>query len=65
MANARDDLLTVEEACAELGVSRPTLYKFAREYPRWFKNYRRGRRRVFTRDGIERFQQEHQTLTQL
>jgi excisionase family DNA binding protein len=57
--------LTIEEACAELGVSKPTLYKLAREYPRWLKNHRLGRRRMFDRDGIERFQREIRNITQL
>lgn len=59
------DLLTVEEVCAELGVSKPTLYKYAREYPRWLKNHRRGRRRMFDADGVRKFQTEHRNLTQL
>jgi excisionase family DNA binding protein len=61
--NARP--LTVEEACAELGVSKPTLYKLAREYPRWLKNHRLGRRRMFDRDGIQQFQREYRNPTQL
>jgi excisionase family DNA binding protein len=58
-------LLTVEEVCRELGVSKPTLYKYAREYPRWLTNHRRGRRRVFDAAGVKQFQREYKTLTQL
>lgn len=65
MTTAPADLLTVEQVCEALGISKPTLYKYAREYPRWLKNHRRGRRRVFDADGVRKFQTEIRNLTQL
>jgi len=65
MDATHDDALTVEQACRALGVSKQTLYTYAREYPRWLRNYRIGQRRYFTRAGVEQFQREHRTLTQL
>jgi len=59
------DALTVAETCRALGVSKPTLYRYARDYPRWLRNYRQGNRRMFDRAGIEEFRREFKTITQL
>ena len=60
-----ETLVTIEEACELLGVSKPTLYKYAREHPRWLTNHRRGRRRMFDRGGLQKFIEHHKSVTQL
>ena len=65
MTEHHEDALTVEQACRALGVSKQTLYTYAREYPRWLRNYRRGQRRYFERAGISEFIREHKAITQL
>jgi excisionase family DNA binding protein len=53
--NVEDDaLLTVEEACRHLGVSRPTLAAFVREYgiPKYKKPFT-GRRDFFKRSDLD------------
>ena len=59
------EVLTVAETCRELGISKPTLYRYARTYPRWLRNHLRGNRRLFERAGIQEFLREQKTLTQL
>lgn len=49
-----DELLTVEEACRHLGVSRPTLAAFVKEYgiPKYKKPFT-GRRDFFKRSELD------------
>ena len=65
MDNSHEQALTVEQTCRALGVSKQTLYTYAREYPRWLRNYRQGRRRYFDAGGVQEFIRERKTLTQL
>lgn len=60
-----DDVLKVDDAAALVGVSRPSLYRLAREYPRELKNYKLGRYRVFEKNAVERFARARKELTQL
>ena len=65
MNTTQQEDLTVAQTCRALGISKPTLYRYARDYPRWLRNYRRGNRRMFDRAGIEEFQREFRAITQL
>ena len=65
MNNTHDEALTVEQTCRALGVSKQTLYTYAREYPRWLRNYRRGQRRYCEASGVREFIREHKAITQL
>jgi excisionase family DNA binding protein len=57
--------LTTDEAAQAIGVSRPTLYKYAREHPRLLRNWRQGKRRLFDADGVKKFLAMSRELTQL
>ena len=57
--------LKVDEAAALVGVSRPTMYRLAREYPRDLRNWKHGRWRVFDKASVERFAKHRKELTQL
>lgn len=48
--------LTVTEAAALLGISKPTLYQII--YSEGFPSFRIGRRTVISRAGLERWVQE-------
>lgn len=50
---------------ALLGISRPTLYRYAREHPKVLRNFRQGKRRLFDREGVLTFKRRHQDTTQL
>lgn len=58
-------MLKVDEAAAVVGVSRPTMYRLAREHPTVLRNFKLGRYRVFERDGVERMARARRELTQL
>jgi len=60
-----EDVLKVEDAARLVGVSRPTLYRLAREYPKDLPNWKRGRWRVFDRARVEKFARARRELTQL
>jgi excisionase family DNA binding protein len=60
-----DHVMKVEDAAKLVGVSRPSLYRLAREYPRELKNFKFGRYRVFDKAAVERFARARKDLTQL
>jgi len=61
----REDVLKVDEAAAVVGVSRPTMYRLAGEYPKDLPNWKLGRYRVFDRAKVERFAAARRVLQQL
>jgi excisionase family DNA binding protein len=60
-----DHLLKVDAAAELIGVSRPTVYRLAREYPKELRNFKHGRYRVFERAAVMRFVEARKHLTQL
>lgn len=51
---AHHDLLTVKEACSELGIKEHTFYKYRRQYP-YFRTVKLGRRTYMRRETLDRF----------
>lgn len=47
--------LTSDEVMEHLGISRKTFWQYVREYPRQFRTFKSGRRRLMDVEDLERW----------